>query len=158
MNLGSLGLAVSAGEVRGDVADHAQDRALPGVDGDALGFGDGRIDAAGPSDMDEPLRGDEVHRHSDFIGVSREHQSGSSTFVEHGHAVAIGVGEGLVGVRAGVIQPDAQATGLVTDGTRGVDEGFQESQRLRTHTPDTAAAQGECQGMGFAVDSASGLA
>jgi serine/threonine protein kinase len=41
------------------------------VDGDTLGLGDGRVDAAGSADMDEPLRGDEVHRHGDFIGMGR---------------------------------------------------------------------------------------
>jgi hypothetical protein len=100
------------------------------VDGDALGLGDGRVDAAGLADVDESLGRDEVHRHGDFVGVRREHQSGSAPLVEHGHAVAIGVGEGLVGVRAGVIQPDAQAAGLMTNRTRGIDEGFEESQRL----------------------------
>ena len=140
VDLGGFGLAVAAGEVRGDVADHAKNGTLPGVDGDPLGLGDGRVDAASPADMDEALRGDEVHRHGDFIGVGRQHQAGTATFVEHGHAVAIGVGEGLVGVRAGVIQPDAQAAGFVTDRAGGVDECFQESQRLRTHTTDTAAA------------------
>ena len=134
MDLGGFGLAVAAGEVRGDVADHAKNGTLPGVDGNPLGLGDGRVDTAGSADMDKPLCGDEVHRHGDFIGVGGKHESGAATLVEHRHAVPVGIGEGFIGVSAGVVHPNAQTARLMSDGAGGVDEGFQEGQRLRTHT------------------------
>ena len=134
MDLGGFGLAVAAGEVRGNVADHAKNGTLSGVDGDPLGLGNGRVDAAGSADMDKPLCGNEVHRHGDLIGVGGEHESGAATLVEHRHAVPVGIGEGFVGVGACVVHPDAQTARLMSDRTGGVDEGFQEGQRLRTHT------------------------
>ena len=66
---------------------------------------------------------DVIDGHGDFVGVAGEHEPGRTAFVEHGHAVAVGVGEGLVGEWSGVIEPDPLAAGFVADGAGRVDQG-----------------------------------
>ena len=66
---------------------------------------------------------DVVDRHGDFIGVAGQHQARRTAFVQHRHAVAVGVGKSFVGELLGVIEPDALAAGFMADRAGRVDEG-----------------------------------
>ena len=122
VDLGRLGVLVVLHQVRRDVADDALDRAVGGVDDDALGLGDGGIHAAHFADVNVALVVNVVDRHGDFVGVAGEHQARGAALVQHGHAIAVGVGESFVGKAFGVIEPDALAAGLVADRAGGVDQ------------------------------------
>ena len=112
----------------GDIADDAIDRAVAGVDGDALGFGDGGINAAHLFHVDVAVGIDVIDGHRDLIRMRGEHDTRRTALVEHGHAVAVGIRVGGIGELGGVIEPDALAAGFVAGGTGSVDEGFEKFQ------------------------------
>ena len=95
------------GEVRGDVADDAFDRAVGGVNDDALGLGDGGIDAAHFANVNETFGINVIDGHGDFVGVGGEHEAGGAAFVERGRAIAVGVRIGALGKLRGVVEPHA---------------------------------------------------
>src|ERR1017187_9736071 len=61
---------------------------------------------------------------SDAYGncVRGEHDARRTALVQHGDAIAVGVGKRFVGELFGVIEPDALAADFVAGGTRRVDE------------------------------------
>ncbi len=121
LDFGEAAVFGGFGEVRCDVADDPVYGAFAGMDDDALGFGDGWVYPAHPADVDESVVGNVVHGEGDFVGVGGEHDAGGSAFIEDGDTVAIGVGEGFIGVFFGVIEPDALAAGFVAGGAGGID-------------------------------------
>jgi hypothetical protein len=128
MYLRRFGVLFLLHQMRGNVADDTFNRAVASMNDHALGFGDGRVHAAQLADINKTLLVDVIHRHGDFVGVAGEHEPGRTAFVEHGDAVAVGIGEGLVSELSGIIQPGPLAAGFVTDGTWRVDQGFEESE------------------------------
>ena len=145
MDLRRLGLAFHLLQVRRDVADDREDRSAAGVDGHALGLGDGRVDAAYAAHVDEAGLGDVVDRHGDLVGVRGEHDARRAAFVGDGDAVAVGVGERLVRERRHMVEPHALAAGLMADRAGGVDERLEELERCGAHggEPRAPASRGK---------------
>ena len=133
VNLGGLWVAIAPGEVGSDVADHAFDRTVAGVDDDPLGLGNGGVDASGATDVDEAFRGDEGDGHGDLVGMGGQHEARAGPGVQGGDTIAVGVRVGRIGVGLGVIEPDTEAAGFVTDGAGGVDEISEELKRFSAH-------------------------
>ena len=119
--------------MRGHIANNPFDRAIAGVDEHPLGFGNRGVDTAHFADMNEAVVGDVIDRHRDFVGMAGEHDSRRAAFVQHGHAISVGVREGFIGKLFGVVQPDALAAHFMADRAGGVDEGPKKVERLFTH-------------------------
>ncbi len=124
VNLWRFRFAVRLHQMRRDITDDTFDRAVTRVDDDALRLGDGRVNAAHTPDIDEAVVINIIHRHRDFVRVRREHDARSAALVQHGDAVAVGIGKSFIGELAGVIQPDALTARFVAGGAGRVDEGF----------------------------------
>ena len=133
VDLRRLHVAVLARQMRGDVADHAFDAAGARVNHDALRLGDGGVNAAHLADVDEAVVVNVVHGHRDFVRVCGEHDARRAALVQHGHAVAVGVGEGFAGEFFGVIEPDALAADFVAGGAGSVDEGLEKFNGCIAH-------------------------
>ena len=111
--------------MRGDIAHDAFDRAVFGVDDDALGLGDGGINAAHLAHINEALLVDIIDDHRDFVGMGGQHQARRAALVEHRHRVAVGVAERFVGERFDIIEPDPLAARFVARRAGSVDKPFQ---------------------------------
>jgi hypothetical protein len=128
MNLRPLVIILLFAQMRRDIADDPFHRAIARMDDHALRLGDGHVHAAHFADVNEAVLVNEVHRHGDFVRMRGEHDARAAAFIQHGHAVAVGVGKGLVGKLAGIIQPDALAAGFVSDRAGRVDQRLEEIQ------------------------------
>lgn len=133
VDFGQLAVLVGFGQVRGDIADDTADGAGAGMDDDALGLGDGRVNAAEAPDIEVALLIHVVDRHRDLIGVSGEHDPGRTALVEHRHTIAVGVGIGVVRVLGHVIEPDPLAAMFVAGRTWGIEQMLEEGQRWFAH-------------------------
>jgi iduronate 2-sulfatase len=110
---GGLGSPSCFDQMRRDVADDALDRAAARVDDDALRLGDGGVNAAHFADVNVAALVNVIGHIAISSACAASMRRGNAALVEHGHAIAIGVGKSLVGELFGVIQPDALAAGFV---------------------------------------------
>lgn len=134
--------------MRGDIAHHAFDRSLFGVDHHPLRLGDGRINAAHLAHIEEALLVDIIDDHGDFVRVGGQHQAGGAALVEHRHRIAVGVAERFVGERFDIIEPDPLAGGFVARRAGSVDQPFEKLDGFIAHgsilAPGGAEAIDKC--------------
>ncbi len=133
VDLGEFRFTVHFSEVGGDIPDDPSDGAIFGVDVDPLSLGDTGIDTAETAHVDEAIVGDVVDGHGDFVGVGGEHDAGACALIFDGDTISVVIPEGFVGIGCDVIEPDPLSSGFVTGGAWSIHQGFQESQRLRSH-------------------------
>ena len=119
--------------MRRDVADDARDRAGLGMNDDALGLGDGGIDAAHFADVNEALLVNIIDYHRYFVGVGGEHQARRTALVQDGDGVAIGVAECFIGKTLDVIEPDALAASFMAGRAWSVYQTFQKLKGFTLH-------------------------